>query len=312
MPIGAHIFKPLEDALAECFHYHTDLDTFLLRSGLQETRLKAARQRAERRKGSWYVAPKRFVVQEVLEELRTGTASDDRLIADLITALCRGDFSNANETGRKAIEKLKSQRAEDSRMAAEHREQNQREQEEAKCRTLNAAGEAKAARRFKFKEQFLSLHSLTDSAQARGYALETLLNEFMEFEDLSPRGSFKLVGEQIDGSFSWNGNTFLVEAKWTTALIDGSSFGAFGWKIDGKTANTRGLFIAINGYSQPAIRALNSKGALKFVCIDGTHLLHAIEHGLPKLLTIVWRHADETGEAYLPVSSPQFLERSAL
>ncbi len=28
---------------------------------------------------------------------------------------------------------------------------------------------------------------------------------------------------------------------------------------------------------------------------------------LPNLLDVVWRHADETGEAYLPVSSPRFI-----
>jgi len=31
---------------------------------------------------------------------------------------------------------------------------------------------------------------------------------------LAPRVDFRLVGEQIDGSFKLNGQTYLVEAKW--------------------------------------------------------------------------------------------------
>jgi hypothetical protein len=96
------------------------------------------------------------------------------------------------------------------------------------------------------------------------------------------------------------------------APVDGSTFGAFDWKIAGKTANTRGLFLSINGFSQPAISALNGKGALRFVCIDGAHLMRSLEYGwnLAKILRIVWRHADETGESYLPVSSQHFIGRS--
>jgi hypothetical protein len=49
---------------------------------------------------------------------------------------------------------------------------------------------------------------------------------------------------------------------------------------------------------------MNGKGELKFVCIDGAHLMRAlsIDEGLTPLLERIWRHADETGEAYLPAS----------
>ena len=95
----------------------------------------------------------------------------------------------------------------------------------------------------------------------------------MSFEGLSPRGSFKIVGEQIDGSFAWLSRTHLVEAKWVKEPVAGAEFGAFLYKVQGKTADTRGLFVSVNGYSPQAIMGLNSKGELRFVCIDGTHLL---------------------------------------
>jgi hypothetical protein len=74
--------------------------------------------------------------------------------------------------------------------------------------------------------------------QQRGYAFERFLNELFEFEGLSPRGSFRIMGEQIDGSFAWANRTYLVEAKWVTEPVAGAEFGAFMYKIAGKTADT--------------------------------------------------------------------------
>jgi hypothetical protein len=147
--------------------------------------------------------------------------------------------------------------------------------------------------------------------QQRGYAFERFLNDFFEFERLSPRGSFRLIGEQIDGSFAWANRTHLVEAKWVKEPVAGAEFGAFIYKIAGKTADTRGLYTSINGYSSEAIQGLKGKGELRFVCIDGAHLLRSLEPGcdFKRTLEVLWRHASETGEAYLPVSSASFLKR---
>jgi hypothetical protein len=43
---------------------------------------------------------------------------------------------------------------------------------------------------------------------------EGFLNELFAGFGLAPRGAFRLVGEQIDGSFRLHGQTYLVEAKW--------------------------------------------------------------------------------------------------
>ena len=48
----------------------------------------------------------------------------------------------------------------------------------------------------------------------RGFAFEKFLNELFDFYGLAPRGSFRLRGEQIDGSFQHDGHTYLLEAKW--------------------------------------------------------------------------------------------------
>jgi hypothetical protein len=227
----------------------------------------------------------------------------------VITALCKGSFPNASQSGLTAIYDLQTSQAVERREAAERRAEQERQQRAAE-QQREKAGAAEAARRRRLQQSFLALNEHQDHQQ-RGYAFERFLNDFFEFESLSPRGSFKIIGEQIDGSFAWANRTYLVEAKWVKEPVAGAEFGAFMYKIAGKTADTRGLYISINGYSRQAILGLNGKGELRFVCLDGAHLLRSLEPGrdFKKTLEVLWRHASETGEAYLPVGSSSFLDR---
>jgi len=249
MPFGPHIIALLEDVLAEGFQYHQGLDNFVTRAGLSEARLEIIRTRAEERarnsQRGFARAPKRFVAQELLAELGSGKAEDDRLLAALVTGLCKGLFPEATPSARAAIEELKAQRVDERREAEEAREQDRRRQRtEERMREAASAEEAEARQRF--RDRFIAL-SVQDNPQTRGYLLEPFLNEFLEFEGLDPRGSFKNLGEQIDGSFIWNGRTHLVEAKWVKEPVAGKEFSSLIYKVDGKTADTRGLFVSING-----------------------------------------------------------------
>lgn len=309
MPFDAATIAVVEDALSDCFRYHAALDAFLTRSGVGSLLLSQARVRAEKRTaavGRYSKAPKRIVVQEVLSDIAHLGAAGNELLASIITGLAKSDFKDAAPSGLEAVGKLKA------RIDADHQEQNKRRKsEEAEhARSVRASEQAKEAERATqvakqdtLKDRFLSLMS-EENAQRRGYLLETFLNDLFDYERLDPRKSFKLIGEQIDGSFAWRSRTCLVEAKWVKDPVAGAEFGAFNYKIDGKTLDTRGLYISINGYSAEAIRGMNAKGALKFVCIDGAHIMRALvsSEGLASILERVWRHADETGESYLPVN----------
>jgi len=307
MSFGAHILGPLEDALSEGFDFHSQLNSFFLRSGIRQEIIDKVRQRAELRKlasnRGWAQAPKRFVVQEMLRYLGGPGVQDDVLIANLITGICRSNLPSATEKAAEAVKTLKqhqqTDRQEKESLAQAAREEQRRHEEETgerRATTLQLSRE-------KLKSSFFDLCGQGDP-QARGYALEKFLNEVFELEGLKPRAAFKLDGEQIDGSFFWNGQTHLVEARWVKNAVSGSGFSSLIYKISGKTANTRGLFVSINGYSPEAVRALTGKGELRFVCIDGAHLVRCLTPGftLQALLQEVWRHADETGEPYLPPS----------
>lgn len=310
MAYDAVILGYVEDALAECFNYHQSLDSFVIRSGVPSDYLAAARGKAEQRAraraaGQTLRAPKRFVAQQLIADLTQRGEEGDRLISNLITAFVRGTFREASPAGLDATSHLKAQIESDHKLK---KEQEAQRREEARERAANEESQREAKRetadkkRRDIRQAFVDLSILTD-LQARGYNFEKFLTNLFEFEGLQPRGSFRMEGEQIDGSFIWRGRTFLTEAKWTLDRVAGAEFGAFSFKLEGKTADTRGLFIAVNGYTEPAIRALNGKGSLRFVCLDGAHLMRAFEPGwsLTKVLEIVWRHADESGEAYLPV-----------
>jgi hypothetical protein len=309
MGFDAGTLALVEDALSDCFQYHSALDTFLRRSGVSPKLLSAARERAEKRNadsGRFAKAPKRFVVQEVLSAANSVGPEGDKLIAALVTGLTRTIFRDASPDALDAIAKLKAQSEADRSEIEETRRAAEADRARS-ARAVELEREAKRAgmeaARDSLRDRFLGLRA-EGNAQRRGYLLETFLNDLFEYEGLDPRRSFRLLGEQIDGSFAWRSRTCLVEAKWVKEAVAGAEFGAFNYKLEGKTLDTRGLYISINGYSPEAIRAMNAKGSLKFVCVDGAHIMRALvsSEGLAPILERVWRHADETGESYLPVS----------
>lgn len=66
-------------------------------------------------------------------------------------------------------------------------------------------------KRKKLRREFETLK--LEAPKKRGFNFEKFLNKLFEVFNLNPRNSFRLTGEQIDGSFHLENNTYLVEAK---------------------------------------------------------------------------------------------------
>jgi hypothetical protein len=311
MPFDPSILSTLEDALSDCFQYHNQLDNLLMRTGISQAQLQVIRQKAEARASQaqrqYSRAPKRYIVQETLNLLASLGSTGDPFVASLITAVTKGVFPEAGAKANEAIEILKA-RAQADRVEKDQQrkidDEDRRQRENEANRKWETTYLKAQKAKDDLKDRFITLMR-EENAQSRGYLFETFLNDLFEAEQLAPRASFRINNEQIDGSFSWQGKTYLVEAKWVQQQVAGAEFGAFDYKMSGRTLDTRGVFISVNGYSPAAIQGLNSKGALRFVCLDGAHISRSLEPGqsLSKLLSTVWRHADETGEAYLSVSA---------
>jgi hypothetical protein len=153
------------------------------------------------------------------------------------------------------------------------------------------------------RTRFLGLLAASDR-NAAGLSLERVLNELFALCDLEPNEPFRVVGEQIDGSFLLDSEVYLLEAKWTAAAVGVSELFVFRGKVEGKSSFTRGLFISVNGFSQPAIQAITAGKQPTFVMMDGADLYRALEGHLQLdvLLRRKVRRLAERGEPFVPIS----------
>lgn len=117
------------------------------------------------------------------------------------------------------------------------------------------------------------------SSQDRGREFERYLNQIFSEEGLDPRGSFRPKGEEVDGSITFNGRTFVVEAKWTQDPLPASAIYMFKGKVDGKMTGTIGVVVSWSGYSDGAADALKVGKDLNIVLITGEEI-EAVADGI--------------------------------
>jgi hypothetical protein len=143
------------------------------------------------------------------------------------------------------------------------------------------------------RSELLGFTNLTP--QKRGYAFEVLLREFFNMYGLEAREPFRLKGEQIDGSFLLQGETYLLEAKWQDAQTGVADLHTFHGKLEQKAAWTRGLFVSHSGFTEQGIVAFG-KGK-RVICMDGLDLFETLNRELPLDLVLERkvRKAAETG-----------------
>ena len=141
------------------------------------------------------------------------------------------------------------------------------QQERAK---ITAANERSVALR-KLRDAFFALHADMDRQRA-GHALEDLLNELFDAYDLAPRGRFRLTGEEIDGSFELDHETYLVEAKWENKALSEAPLMVFREKVMSKSRFTRGVLIAVNDVTMDAKEAIYRGKQPTFFVVTGHDL----------------------------------------
>ncbi len=122
-------------------------------------------------------------------------------------------------------------------------------------------------------------------------------------DDLDPKSSFKITGEQIDGSFTFDNTDYLLEAKWQKKHIDAQELYGFGGKIQGKFKNTCGLYVSLEGYSSECTKTENPS-VKAIILMDGLDLMQVLEGRikLNDLLYIKRRHAAQTGEIFYRIT----------
>lgn len=151
------------------------------------------------------------------------------------------------------------------------------------------------------------------TSQQRGFEFEKLINKLLKHESLKPRTSYNRKGEQIDGSFFWAGQTFLIEAKWTKKDIPASSIYEFKGKIDGKFHTTSGVFLSANNYSKDAVDAL-MKGKSLNILLFNKNDISIIFNGevtFKEILKFKLRQAGDTGSLLVPYKLKEKVQKIA-
>ena len=137
--------------------------------------------------------------------------------------------------------------------------------------------------------------------QRRGYEFEKFLRELFDAYGLAPRASFRLTGEQIDGSFVMHNETYLLEAKWQNEQTGAADLHTFEGKLGEKASWSRGLFVSNSGFSADGLHAFGR--GKRLVCMDGYDLSEMLRLKL-SFVDVVGakvRRAAETGCPFVAV-----------
>jgi hypothetical protein len=292
--INPQAIVALKDALATIYWYKNDLRSFLT-SVLGDSPLLL--------RVNWDEY-KRNIVQQVIDQM---TRYPDRyrqeLINLMVAAASMDDFAHLErlEDGRQkvadakqAVNTLRHYTQGHEFISTERKIAEERR--EAHLLRLQQASAVQA----KLSELYAEYGRLmtTSDKQARGYTLEKMLKQVFDLFDLDPKASFRIEGEQIDGSFVFENTDFLFEAKWHDQLVSADALDSFASKVRRKF-DAKGLFLSVNGFSQDGVKA-HSSGEKVLLLMDGSDLAAVLEGriDLKELLSGKRRHAARTGEIY--------------
>lgn len=155
----------------------------------------------------------------------------------------------------------------------------------------------------KYIKELIQLSKDDDTPQSRGFAFEKYLQSLFKAAGLQSGGSFKVVGEQIDGSFVLKNEVYLLEAKWTSKPIDKGQLVIFNEKVSSKSGFTRGLFISFSNYTDEALSTFANGRTVNIVLMSVQELAVALSRKM-EIETLLWnkvRALAERGELYKPV-----------
>jgi hypothetical protein len=300
--ISASALVALKEALTVIYWYKADLRSFLARA-LNEPELLA--------RYDWDASYKRAIVSELIDFMAARESTYQDELVHLIEEVCDiADFAHLRQledgaakeaAAATAVRALRSHAQGHLQLAEEVRRGRERR---VKVKADDADRQAFSGKLDTLRDEYLKMATTDDlTPQQRGYELEQFLQELFGLFDLDPKASFRIVGEQIDGAFTFESTDYLLSAKWQRLPVGLEDLDAFKGKVGRKLENTLGLFVSINGFSTTAIPVHQADGPVMLL-MDGADLMAVLDAriDLPELLRRKRRHASQTGEPMLPVS----------
>jgi hypothetical protein len=296
--VGPTICDPLIDALVASYWFKKQLRRFFERSSVSETYYGGLDWEQTKRVIAGQVVDKLYRFQPQTTDELIGLISEVALIRDPYWLKATEDGEQKYESAIEALDKL--------RAAVTPYEEMMKEADAASEKRRLAYQEMRDKQAKNESLSFLKVRYLkiiAEEAQKRGYLFERLLYNLFAFYDLDPKGPFQLVGEQIDGAFTFDRTEYLLEAKWKMELTPAGDLHIFTTKVQTKLENTLGLFVSMNGFQQTAVDAYSSRQS-SIILMDGSDLMCILDDriSLPDLLERKRQHAARTGGVLLRAS----------
>ncbi|MFA5746800.1 MAG: restriction endonuclease [Candidatus Paceibacterota bacterium] len=145
-------------------------------------------------------------------------------------------------------------------------------------------------------KEFIRISSL--QVNQRGFEFEKFLHKLFESYGFNPRPSFRLVGEQIDGSLDFDGSTYLIEARWRNQQAAFADLLTLQGKVERKAQWSRGIFISMSGFTSDGLQAFIKGSRTSIIGITGQDIYLVLnqQKNLKDLIRFRVRRAAETGE----------------
>lgn len=301
--ISTEAYQALREALAVIIWNKRPFESYLR---------TALRDHPELLAGLNFNEPKRVVADELVGRLASQEARYQSATLDLMLEVASmTTFTNIEQIREPADRALRLAEAQGAVAAlaglVEHYASHRNDRERAEAETEASRAMDAALRRFNddvaaLQTRFLDLHVSPD-VHERGRALERLLTDLFCLFDMEPRLSYSLEREQIDGSLSFDTDDYIVEARWRQQSVSRADADVLAAKVRRKGKNALGLFVSITGFTEDARTEYSH--STPFIAMDGTDLFAVLDQRvrLDDLLKAKRRHANETGECYMPASS---------
>lgn len=220
--------------------------------------------------------------QAMIDQLSTWSYFDPYYFDDL-KKLDRGEAAKQIDTLKRAVERRNAN------------VQNRRANAASTQKRRNSAADLST-----LKRAFDKMFGTGMTPQERGRLFEIFLKELFGRQSIKMGDPFRLTGEQVDGSFKFEGENYIVEAKWQDPSTSTQQLYAFAHKVDGKLYG-RGLFISANGFSNESIKAIVHGKHIQTILMDGEDVQYVLEDriSLEALLDYKIRAAQTRGEVYV-------------
>ncbi len=150
------------------------------------------------------------------------------------------------------------------------------------------------------REDFRHISLNSKTAQERGIAFEKFLTKMARFYDLKVTEAFKIKGTQIDGTIKYDGENYLIEAKWHDRQLSDEPLMAFCHKQE-INMHGRGIFISVNGITDGCLSMLERSAIKNTIIMDGEDITLIITDmiTLPQALDKKVHAAQTRGQFYI-------------